>query len=286
MASARDIIAAEIQARDLVRNSRSSFYWAMRILPANKRQAMYAIYAFCRIIDDIADGAGQELEKRARLNFWRQQLDQLYQGNPGEFVGLALLQPVRRYDLRQDDFLAVIEGMERDAGPSVRMANEADLQAYCDAVACSVGRLSNQVFGIDRVTGAAIAGALGQALQLTNILRDVAEDAACDRLYMPRDLLARHGIESDDPVTVIGDLEFPAACRELAGVALEHYQNADRLLDRCGRKRLRPAVLMMENYRRVLAKLQRRGWRHLDRPVRLTLPEKIGVMVRYGWLPL
>ncbi len=278
--------AAEKIAQDLVRKSRSSFYWAMRVLPERKRMAMYAIYAFCRIVDDIADGPDGESEKMSQLKFWRDQLDRLYQGVPSEPVALALVQPVRAYGLEQQDFLAVIDGMERDAHPRVRIADDQDLEAYCDAVACSVGRLANRVFGVNREAGHAIAAALGQALQLTNILRDVAEDSACDRLYVPQSLLLRHGIDSDIPAAVIADPAFPAACRELADIARNHFQTAERLLAGYPRSVMRPAVLMMQTYRRILRRLQKRGWDDLDRPVSLSGPEKFMIMVRYGWLSL
>ncbi len=278
--------AAERTARDLVKKSRSSFYWAMRVLPRQKRMAMYAVYAFCRTVDDIADGPDGESEKMSRLKFWRQELDRLFKGTPSQPVAMALCRPVRVYGLGQDDFLAVIEGMERDARSSVRIIDEADLAAYCDAVACSVGRLANRIFGVDAKAGNDIAAALGQALQLTNILRDVAEDAACDRLYVPLSLLHRHGIDSDIPAVAIGHPEFPAACRELAATARRHYQDADQLLGRYDRSRMRPAVLMMHTYRRILDRLQKRGWDDLEKPVGLSGPEKLLILLRYGWLSL
>ena len=180
----------------------------------------------------------------------------------------------------------MIEGMERDARSRVRIADVADLESYCDAVACSVGRLANRVFGVDRVTGHALAAALGQALQLTNILRDVAEDAAIDRLYVPRSLLLRHGIDSDVAADVIIHPEFPAACRDLAVTAQDYFKSADRLLGRNERSVMRPAVLMMQTYARILRRLQKRGWGDIDRPVRLSRLEKFLIMVRYGWLSL
>jgi len=288
MSTVRDpgILTAERIAEDLVRKSRSSFYWAMRVLPEQQRRAMYAIYAFCRIVDDIADGTDPETEKLSRLQFWRNELDRLFNGTPNDPVAIALVQPVKAYDLKIYDFLTLIDGMEQDAGSQVRIADEQDLETYCDAVACSVGRLANQVFGVDPKAGHAIAGALGQALQLTNILRDVAEDAANDRLYVPRSVLLRNGIDSDVPSIVIHHPEFPLACRELAELAQGYYENAEQMLGHYERSVMRPAVMMMETYRRVLQKLQKRGWRNIDHPVRLSRAEKFLIMVRYGWLSI
>jgi len=280
------VLAAEKIAEALVRRSRSSFYWAMRVLPEPKRRAMYAIYAFCRIVDDIADGPGLETEKMSRLKCWRDELDRLFNGTPTDPVAIALMHPVKAYDLKKNDFLAVIDGMERDSGSQVRITDEQDLESYCDAVACSVGRLANQVFGVGPKEGHAIAGALGQALQLTNILRDVAEDAANDRMYIPRSVLLRHGIDSDDPSIVIHHPDFSLACQDLADLALGHYETADQMLGGYERSVMRPAVMMMETYRRVLQKLQKRGWRNIDHPVRLSGAEKLMIMVRYGWLSI
>lgn len=270
----------------LVRKSGSSFYWAMWVLPRHKRMAMYAIYAFCRGVDDIADGSGREADKMKQLDFWRQELDRLYHGIPSEPVCLALAQPVLDYGLEQKDFLSVIEGMERDARPQVRITDEQDLAIYCDAVACSVGRLANCVFGIDRETGNAIADSLGQALQLTNILRDVAEDAACDRMYIPQTLLDRHGVKSDDPMDALTQSGFSVACRELAGLAVDHYEAADLMLRRHDRSVMRPAVLMMQTYRSILRRLQKRGWNDNDQRVRLSSTEKFMIMLRYGFFSI
>lgn len=248
--------------------------------------AMYAIYAFCRTVDDIADGPDREADKATRLTFWRDELERLYQGAPGDPVSVALLKPVRDFDLAQQDFLSVIEGMERDAAPRMRITDERDLTAYCDAVACSVGRLANQVFGVRRQDGNAIADSLGQALQLTNILRDVAEDAARNRVYIPQTVLARHGIHGDDPAELLSQPGFSAACRELAEIALAHFEAADQMLGRYGGSAMRPAVLMMQTYRAILHRLQKRGWDDNSQRVRLSAVEKFLIMLRYGLLPL
>lgn len=272
-------------AETLVRKSGSSFYWAMRVLPRQKRMAMYAIYAFCRIVDDIADGPGHLQDKMQRLGFWRDELGKIYSGAPNEPVSKALIRPVQEYCLDQQDFLAVIAGMERDAGPTVRMADDKDLETYCDQVACSVGRLANRVFGVDQETGKAIAASLGQALQLTNILRDVSEDAACGRIYLPHDLLIRHGVAGGEPAMVIAQPGFSSACGELSERASDHFKAAERLLSGYGRSVMRPAVLMMQTYWLVLRRLQKRGWRTLDQRVSLSGPEKLMIMLRYGLLP-
>ena len=183
------------------RASGSSFYSGMRILPPAQREAMYEIYSFCRAVDDIADDPGPRDGRHAALEKWRADLSALYAGSPPpQLAGLA--QAVRQFDLEHGDFLAVIAGMEMDVTADIRAPDHHTLDLYCDRVACAVGRLSVRVFGMEREDGLALAHHLGRALQLTNILRDLDEDAGIGRLYLPREALRAAGITSSDPAEV------------------------------------------------------------------------------------
>jgi presqualene diphosphate synthase len=266
----------------VVRLSGSSFSAAMRRLPADKRNAMFAVYAFCRQVDDIADEPGEETDKLARLAEWRSEIEGLYAGHPRHLVGQALAAPVVRFSLNKQDFLAVVDGMEMDAGRSLRIVDWDQLGLYCDRVACAVGRLSNRVFGIDDETGTRVARALGEALQLTNILRDVGEDARSDRLYLPQDLLRSHGITETDAGAVLAHPNLPGVCAEMAVIAQGRFDEAAALLAMCNRRQMRPAIMMMEAYRRLFLGLSRRGWQDLDQPVKLSWAEKLWVLLRYG----
>ena len=178
--------------------SGSSFYAAMRILPRPQRQAMYDIYAFCRAVDDIADDGGDRGERLKQLAQWRRDIDAIYAGNPpARLESLALA--VQAFGLAREDFRAVIDGMEMDVLADIRAPDLATLDLYCDRVASAVGRLSVRVFGMNETDGAALAYHLGRALQLTNTLRDIDEDATIGRLYMPREYLEQAGITSDEP---------------------------------------------------------------------------------------
>lgn len=266
----------------VVRRSGTSFYWAMRLLPRRKREAMYAVYAFCREVDDIADDPGLQRDKLRRLADWRVEIERLYSGRPTTPVSLALARPTATFGMRKETFLAVIEGMEIDSADRVRMATIGALEDYCDRVACAVGRLSNRVFGIDDALGEPVAVSLGQALQLTNILRDLAEDAALDRLYVPNDMLAAYDIPSADARRTLSHPRFSEVCDELAAIAAQRFADADRALAACNSRVMRPAELMLQNYRRVLRKLVKRGWRRLDEPVSLGRGQKIWILLRYG----
>lgn len=268
----------------VVARSGTSFLWGMRVLPAERRRAMYAIYAFCREVDDLADEPGDSGEKLRGLAAWREEITRLYAGEPRWLTTRALLQPVQRYDLPQREFLAVIDGVEIDAAPAVRMGSLEDLLGYCRKVAGAVGMLSIHAFGVPRDPGYQIAETLGNAVQFTNILRDVKEDAANQRLYVPLDLMRRHGVRERPLTEVWSQPGFAAACAELAAIARDHYTATERLLARLGRRQTRPIVLMMAVYRETLRLLEERGWTRMERPVRLGGPRKLWLALRHGLL--
>jgi squalene synthase HpnD len=273
-----------VHVEAIVRQSGTSFFWAMRRLPLEKRQAMYAIYAFCREVDDIADDLGEEEEKKLKLGKWSGEIKRVYAKTPHSLTAKALVKPVSRYGLPKADFEAMISGMKMDAGNSVRIADIGELNLYCDRVACSVGRLSNRVFGIDPEIGDKIALSLGLALQLTNILRDVIEDAQRDRLYLPQDLLTTHGINSKNIDEVLTHPRLTSVCELLAETANRQFAESRELLTQCDRVKMRPARMMMEVYNAILICLTRRGWGNLDTPVQLSKIKKLWIALRYGIL--
>ena len=181
--------------------SGSSFYAAMRILPRRQREAMFQIYSFCRQVDDIADSDGPRPERLAALQQWRDDIDALYHGHPPPRVQ-DYAASVKAFGLKREDFLAVVDGMEMDVPQDIRAPDLATLDLYCDRVASAVGRLSVRVFGLPEEDGILLAHHLGRALQLTNILRDIDEDAGLGRLYLPREGLLHAGITSTDPARV------------------------------------------------------------------------------------
>ncbi len=272
----------QVRASELVRRSGTSFRWSMRILPKPRRDAMYAVYGFCRVVDDIVDNPGEREDQARRLQEWRAEIARLYAGEPGTAIGRALLEPVRAYDLPRDAFLAVIDGMEMDLNGVMRGPSQSELETYCQRVAGAVGRLSLNIFGADEPEAPEIARCLGEALQLTNILRDLTDDAAMDRLYLPREMLRAHGIESVDPREVMADPALPQVCKDLAVLAHRRFDESRALIARCNRRRLKPCILMIEVYHRVLERLERRGWQNLQQPVRVSRPEKLWIALRHG----
>jgi squalene synthase HpnD len=260
----------------------TSFYWAMRILPPARRNAMFAVYAFCREVDDIADEPAPDATKRAGLAQWRDEIETLYAGRPGNVITKALLAPVRDYGLRREDFLAMIDGMEMDAVADIRAPSLEELDLYCARVASAVGHLSVRIFGDASPAADRVADSLGRALQLTNILRDLAEDAARGRLYLPRELLAAHGITTTEPSTVLRHPSLPLVCRDLARMARQHDEAASRAMRECARRAMRPAAIMQAVYRATLDRLVAADWRHPERPVRTPTAMKLWLAVRHG----
>jgi len=262
--------ASDVEA--IVRRSGTSFFWGMRVLPAERRRAMYAIYAFCRTVDDIADEPGDPAEQQARLDAWRVELDRIYgSGEPHDPMARALLPAIRRYELPRAEFEAVIAGMESDLHRGDEAPSLEALLLYCRRVAGAVGLLSIRCFGAEEPEAAELAVVLGEALQLTNILRDLGEDAAAGRLYLPAELLRRHGIATRGPQAVLDDPRLPAACRELAALARRRFAEARALIARCDRRRIKPAILMMARYDALLTCLEAAGWRQPRRRVSLPL---------------
>ena len=272
----------QARASELVRQSGTSFQWSMRILPKPRRDAMYAVYGFCRVVDDIVDNPGEREDQARRLEEWRSEIGRLYAGEPGTAIGRALLEPVRAHDLPRDAFLAVIDGMEMDLSGVMRGPSRSELETYCRRVAGAVGRLSLNIFGADEPEAPEIARCLGEALQLTNILRDLTDDAAMDRLYLPRESLRAHGIESVDPRDVLAHPALPRVCKDLAALAHRRFDESRVLIARCDRRRLKPCILMIEVYHRVLERLEQRGWQNLQQPVRVSRPEKLWIALRHG----
>ena len=261
--------------------SGSSFYAAMRILPRKQREAMFQIYSFCRQVDDIADSDGPRPERLAALQHWRDDIDALYQGRPPARLA-DYVASVRIFGLKREDFLAIVDGMEMDVPQDIRAPDLATLDLYCDRVASAVGRLSVRVFGLPENDGILLAHHLGRALQLTNILRDIDEDAALGRLYLPREGLLHAGITGDDPIMVTADRALPKVCVSLVERAKMHFEKSDEIMKRNSRRVVRAPRIMSKYYRAILELLVIRGFAAPRDPVRVNKMAKIAILLRYA----
>ena len=283
LAEAQEISPLE-HVSQVVKHSGTSFAMGMKVLPKPRREAMYAIYAFCREVDDVADEPGERQDKLDQLAAWRLEIDRLYSGQPSRPTTKALRGPVQQFDLPKDEFLAIIDGMEMDAREAMVAPSLADFELYCRRVAGAVGMLSIRAFGADEPEAREIAITLGEALQITNILRDLGEDADRGRLYLPSDLLAREGIETREPTAVLDHPALPAVLATLAEMARERFAQTKDLIGRCRRRPLRPCILMMEIYSRTLDRLEQRGWERPRDPIAVPKWTKIWIALRHGLL--
>jgi phytoene synthase len=257
----------------------SSFYFGMRILPRAQREAMFEIYSFCRAVDDIADDPGPREPRRAALDQWRRDIDAIYAGSPPQqLAGLA--RAVRGFALARDDFLAVIAGMEMDVLADIRAPDRQTLDLYCDRVACAVGRLSVRVFGLAPAAGLALAHHLGRALQFTNILRDLDEDAAFGRLYLPREELQAAGIAATDPAVVLVDPRIEKPCAVIVQWAQTDFAAAEAIMAAAPRRAVRAPRIMGDAYRLILGGLIARGFAPPRPRVRLPRPQLVLIVLR------
>jgi phytoene synthase len=262
--------------------SGSSFYAGMRVLPKAEREAMFAVYSFCRQVDDIADDLqGTREDRRTQLTAWRTDLAKLYAGREaGQAQFLA--QAVTRFHLSQADFVAVIDGMEMDVDADIRAPDFHTLDLYCDRVASAVGRLSVRIFGMDEAPGLKLAHHLGRALQFTNILRDFDEDAAIGRLYLAREMLDEAGIDGDDPVTVVNHPHIDRVGRAFCRLAKDHYAAADEVMAAKPKGRLIAPRLMSSVYSRTLSRTAAKGWAAPRQRVSVGKLELIWILIRHG----
>jgi phytoene synthase len=263
--------------------SGSSFYAAMRILPRAQREAMFQIYSFCRQVDDIADSDGPREQRLAALQQWREDIEALYRGQPPARLR-DYAASVHEFGLKREDFLAIVDGMEMDVPADIRAPDLATLDLYCDRVASAVGRLSVRVFGLPQDDGIQLAHHLGRALQLTNILRDIDEDAGIGRLYLPLEGLLHAGITSNDPQKVIADPALPKVCAPLVMRARAHFEKADEVMDRNSRRTVRAPRIMSKYYRAILELLVARGFTLPRAPVRLNKAARIAILLRYAFI--
>jgi squalene synthase HpnD len=263
----------------------SSFYTAMRILPEQQREGMFAVYGFCREVDDIADdrGPATAAERLAKLDQSRAGIAAMFSGQaPVHLASLA--EATRAYHLKREDFDAVIDGMAMDAVQDIRAPDWATLDLYCDRVASAVGRLSVRIFGLTDERGVALAHHLGRALQLTNILRDIDEDASIGRLYLPREALSAVGVKTDEPLTAAADPKLAGACVEVAERAHEHFEKAQSIMASAPRAAVKAPRLMAAAYGSILDRMLKEGFsppRHRAKASRFRL---LGALLRYGIL--
>lgn len=259
--------------------SGSSFYYGFRFLPRERRRAITALYALCREVDDVVDECSDPDIARVKLEWWRAEIAAIYDGTPSHPVARALVPAVARFALPQAQFAEIVEGMRMDLDRS-RYAHFAELLPYCHCVAGVVGQLSARIFGFRDPATLDYAHELGIALQLTNIVRDVGEDARRGRIYLPADEQRRFGVEPADILRSRHGVAFRALMEFQIERARGFYARAIETLPAVDRRAQRPGLVMAAIYRTLLEEIRRDGCRVLDRRILLPPARKLWIAWR------
>jgi len=246
--------------------SGSNLVAAFRILPPQPRAAVTAVYAFCREVDDVVDECSEPQLAAVKLAWWKTEVERLFADRPEHPVGQALLPAVRRFDLPRECLEDIIAGCQMDITQN-RYATWADLDAYCDRVAGAVGLLCARIFGTPSPATLDYALLLGRALQYTNIIRDVGEDARRGRIYLPAQAIAEHGVDPASILRCEHSKPFEALLADMARRAHQLYDQAITTLPSGERSQQRPGLIMAAVYRELLRLVESESFRVLDQRI-------------------
>jgi 15-cis-phytoene synthase len=263
---------------EITRRASSNFYYAFMLLPAERRRALHAVYAFCRFIDDIADDEAIR-DAGALLKRWREEVDRVYGGTPMRAISRALADSARRFNIPREYFDEIIAGVEMDLTRK-RYATFGELRLYCYRVASAVGLICIEIFGYTNPAARDYAEKLGIAFQLTNIMRDVKEDAGRDRIYLPLEDLARFDVEEEEILNGVYSPNFVRLMEFEAARAQEFYREADAALPAEDRSSLLTAEAMRQIYGALLDRIVESNYRVLDRRHSLSAPRKLYLVGR------
>jgi|GEM_PF-2003001 len=248
---------------------------------ASKREAMQALYAFCRVVDDVADGPQPVAEKRQQLADWKEEVTQISAGNPTHAIAMALQQTRLWSADHHPYFIGIIEGVAMDVDGRMVQPTMDELMRYCYGVAGCVGMLTLAIMDVDRKKFAGFAEALGRALQLTNMLRDVAVDAAMGRIYLPKEWLQEAGLATITPEQIVQDeVDLSEVRAKLSETAKRHYDYVHHYpMTRRERWKLLPALLMCDVYERKHKRLQKNA-RSMRKDKGITLKDKLILLLQ------
>jgi len=250
-------------------NSGSSFYYSFLFLSVPQRQAITALYAFCREVDDIVDNVHETDVARTKLDWWRQEIQRTYEGGATHPIGKALSTAISRYDLHQEYFMEIIDGMTMDL-EQFSYPEFKQLALYCHRVASVVGLLSAEIFGYQNRATLKYAESLGMALQLTNIIRDVREDAERGRVYLPQDEMNQFDVKTDDILALKTSPELVELLTFQSQRATQYFQQAMTLLPDCDRYTQRTGLIMANIYQATLKEIEQDGFQVMQQRISLT----------------
>ena len=275
------IYSDQEKVRKIILNSGSSFYWGMNILNKREKRAMFSIYSFCRIVDDIADSDLAKSKKLKKLEEWKKTIEALFdKKKEDDFLSRELLVSIKNFNLHKKDFISIIDGMRMDCNKAIIYPTKKKLELYCDKVAGAVGCLSMNIFGIDNVIGRKYAHALGRAFQLTNILRDLKEDSIRNRCYIPKEFIFKLNLQNTDQKNLINSPKIKLLCNELLKEAKNYYDLAESLSKKLDKRKLKAPELMKLMYQSIHQKMLSPNW-IVQSKVKLSKLEKILIILKF-----
>ena len=252
----------------------------MKILEKEKKNAMFAIYAFCKKTDSIADSFELKSIKKKKIKELRIEIEEIYNNKLNNNFRKTLKYYIDKYKLNKKYFLDIIKGVEMDINDIMICPSKKIFNLYCYRVAGAVGLISLKIFGCYNKKSKSFGLYLANALQITNILRDIKEDKSMGRMYIPRDILDKNGIKTNKIILILKNKKFPDACKNLSKFADLNFNNADKVLKSCSKKKLKSAILMMDTYKLLLKKLKKENWQNLDKKITLTSVEKFFLFIK------
>lgn len=248
--------------KNIVKKSGTSFFLGMSVLPSKERRAIYTLYAFCRHIDDIVDGNDSLSHKIELIEAWRKEIDNIYDKKvPASCIGRSIYKNCMRFNIPKTDLTSLVSSISMDLPKPIQAPDLNEFYRYCQGVACAPGSMSLRILGCkDETLIKDLSTSLGVAMQVTNVLRDVREDALSDRLYIPKEFLQKAGIETSDPKEVIVNKNLSVAREELAKIAVKSYEKAFELIGKLDKKMSRSIKALAYVYKRYFDIMQNRGW--------------------------
>ncbi len=270
----------QLNVENIVKNSGSSFYWGMKLLPEIEKRAMFSVYAFCRVVDDIADNCGTVNSKKIKLNNWKKKINGLYKKKKiNESILKELKASIKNFDLEKKDFISIIDGMLMDVKKKIQFPSTSELEKYCNRVAVAVGYLSIKIFGLNDHKGKNYAYSLGMAFQLTNIVRDFREDLGIGRCYIPDVKLKKYGIKRE-----ITNLEkankIQEVLQEILRDADDFFKKADELSINFDKKKIVASELMKEFYKKIHKKMFKKKI-NFKKKIKLNFFDKTIILVNF-----
>ncbi len=270
---------AEEYCQEQAAGSGSSFYYSFLFLPTNQRQAITALYAFCREIDDVVDECNDLNIALTKLNWWRDEIQRVFHGQAQHPVGLSLSKAIKEFNLNEKHFHSIIDGMLMDTQQS-RYQTFEELSTYCYRVAGVVGLLAIEIFGYQHPSTQDYAEKLGLAFQLTNILRDIKEDASRGRIYLPLDELKKFDVSEKDILNGKINSKLRALFEFQAQRAEHYYQQAYSSLDKQDRFQQRSGLIMAAIYHALLVRIKKQDYDVFSHNIRLSPLRKLWIAWR------